>query len=318
MNLTHRETESTRRQVIKAMRQRLELSKPKSADYQVNVTQAAATTAQIMAWSRASLLPIAILAAIASAIRNIAAVYEIYDTTVSPLVAALAAICFAIASDGALFSLGLAQEHEKLKRIAAGHERQVTSLATITRSIGVRIGIVKPLPYAQMGDNLGTPILIAFGFILTANAYIGFQPLINQIGASNFQDFISRLPSAEASLQLTFIVDAAAVLFPPLMALVAGHQTARYAAEVAATATTEAEAHAADLATWRELYADPLASDEGQEMLEEALQIKLAAKIARSQSEPTIADEDTQEVPTIDPFPVPSNGIGVKARNGNG
>lgn len=188
-------------------------------------------------WSRAFMPVVAFLAAIASAIRTAMSVSEIYSGSGSPLLPTLIAmLAFAVAGDGALFIFGMAQEAHRLKRIAEGRPRRVTSLLGILRALAVRIGIKQPLPYSELEQDSMTPVIVtAFVFVLSSNFYIGFRPMIAQIGAQSLQDFILAIPSANAQLQLTFVVDLAAILFPPLMALAAGHQTARFAAESLST-----------------------------------------------------------------------------------
>lgn len=73
----------------------------------------------------------------------------------------------------------------------------------------------EPLRYDQLkhSNQIGTVMLIAFFFAVSANAYLGMRPLLDQIGAVSLQDFVASLWTAPAQLQLTFIVDFAAVLF---------------------------------------------------------------------------------------------------------
>lgn len=305
MTLTIRETENARRQVAQAIRKRLDTTRPNPEHYRTHTDRATAIVTSALTWSRAFLLVIALLASLASAIRTVTAVYEIYDLRTGKLIAALAALAFALAADGAIFVLGLAQEGQRLQRVAAGKPRRVTSLISILRAIAVRLGLINPLQYDELdSDSLTTVIAIAFLFILASNAYIGLQPLVAEAGATSTQDFLLSLQTAHANLQLKFVVDMAAVLFPPLMALIAGHQTARFAAEVAAQASDQRAAYEHDLAAWRTAYANPLDTDEGQELLTEAIQLKEAAKTARKD----------QPQPPTDPFHHNTNGNGRHAR----
>jgi hypothetical protein len=115
--------------------------------------------------------------------------------------------------------------------------------------------------------GLGAVMVIAFTFAVAANAYMGLRPLLKDIGAVSLQQLAITLWSAPAKLQMTFIVDCAGILFPPLMALSAGHLTARFAAEIAEHSRSNIDQYDDDLKTWREVYANPLATDEGQEVL---------------------------------------------------
>ncbi len=209
-------------------------------------------------WARAFMPVVAFLAAIASAIRTAMTVSEIYQSSGTPaLFTRIAMLAFALAGDGALFIFGMAQESQRLKRIAEGKPRRVTSLAGLIRALFVRLGIKKPLSYSEIEQDSMTPVILtAFVFVLSSNFYIGFRPMIAQIGAQSLQDFVLAIPNANAQIQLTFVVDLAAVLFPPLMALAAGHQTARFAAE-SLTPKEEQTANPFPVSTRRNGHGDP-------------------------------------------------------------
>lgn len=192
-----------------------------------------------LVWSKAAVPLIALLAAIASSIRTIQTTAEIYAKSGStPVAVVIAAGAFTMSVEGALFLLALAQENQQIKWRQARKKRHVTTLRSIGRGIGVRFGTAEPLSYDQLPESdggLNTLIIIAFLFAIASNLYLGLKPLTEQMGAVSLQAFIGRILNAEASLQLTFIVDMAGVLFPPFMALKAGHLTARFAAEVSAS-----------------------------------------------------------------------------------
>lgn len=315
MQLTIREQETARKQTIKAMRTRLDLTKPDPAQYDTSTNQATHIITQTLLWARAAVPVIALLASIASAIRTVQTVSEIYKDSGSHwLAVGLAAFAFAIAADGAIFVLALAQEGQRLKRIAEGKTRQVTSAWSIIRAAAVRLGIKDPLPYDEMESDSLTPVIaIAFAFIVASNAYIGLRPIVQEIGASSLQDFATAISTATATLQMKFIVDMAGVFFPPFMALAAGHQTARFAAEIAESAQDGRKQYEADLADWRTTWTDPLATEAGQELLTEALDLKLRAKARRK----GIDLDETQPVQTVYQEPEPADPFQAK-RNRNG
>ncbi len=66
---------------------------------------------------------------------------------------------------------------------------------------------------------------------------------------------------------MTFIVDMAAVLFPPFMALKAGHLTAKFAAESAERQRGLQSAYDLAMESWLKDFNDPLSTTEGQELL---------------------------------------------------
>jgi hypothetical protein len=191
---------------------------------------------QTMLWSKAFVPVIALLAAVASSIRTVQTTAEIYARSGSdPRFVVVAALAFTMSVEGALFLLALAQENQRMKWRQAHKPRHVTTLRTIVYSINVRLGRVEPLSYDKMPDNdsgLSALILVAFLFAIASNLYLGMRPFLEQVGKVPLQSIFVQLWHAEASVQLTFIVDMAGVLFPPFMALKAGHLTARFASEV--------------------------------------------------------------------------------------
>lgn len=192
-----------------------------------------------LVWSKAFVPAVALLAALASSVRTMQTTAEIYEASGSPPgIALLAALAFTLAVEGALFVLALAQEHQSYKWRLARKKRRITSLLGYWRAIQVRVGIREPLSYDQMPDSdggLAVLVMIAFIFAAVSNFNIGLRPLLEIIGETSLQTFIGNILNATARIQLAFIVDLAAVLFPPLMALKAGHLAARYALEVSAS-----------------------------------------------------------------------------------
>lgn len=284
MSLTVKEREVVREQAARAMRERLKEREPRLEQYQTAQTRAARMIAGTLVWSKAAVPLIALLAALASSVRTIQTAAEIYTASGShPLGVALAAIAFTIATEGALFALALAQEGEAMKARAEKRPRHVTSLKTIWDAILIRIGAKQPPRWDQdHGSDVSVVIWIAFAFAVAANAYMGLKPLVTQQGEGmSLQAFISSLVGADARVQLSFLVDMAGVLFPPLMALKAGHLTARFAAEVTETGRAGLLAFERDMEAWRAAYANPLASDEGQELFTESVAIREQSKAAR-------------------------------------
>lgn len=284
-NLTASEREAARRAAEKAMRSRLEERKPDQSAYQTDETRAARIIGATLLWAKAAVPIIALLAALASAVRTIQTAAEIYTAAgSSPIGVGIAALAFTIATEGALFTLALAQEGESARRRADGRARHVSSLAGLARAVLVRVGLKTPLRYDEMPerDSIGVVMLIALVFAVAANAYMGLRPLVEQIGASSLQNFIASIWTAPAQLQMTFIVDLAAVLFPPLMALKAGHLTARFAAEIAENSRAGATAYQRDMNQWREAVANPVQTPEGRELYQEILSEKAAKKRGKS------------------------------------
>lgn len=192
-----------------------------------------------LVWSKAFVPVVALLAALASSVRTMQTTAEIYEASGSPPgVALLVALAFALAVEGALFVLALAQEHQNYKWRQARKKRRITSLMGIWRSVQVRIGLREPLSYDQLPESdggLALLVMIAFLFAAVSNFNIGLRPLLEIIGETSLQSFLANIMTAQARIQLAFIVDVAAVLFPPLMALKAGHLAARYAMEVSSS-----------------------------------------------------------------------------------
>jgi hypothetical protein len=268
-------------QAEKLVRSSLVRKQPQSQTYLQGESRAVRITRSTLMWSRFALLIIALFAGTASSIRTIQAVSEIYAAAGShPIGVALAAIAFTVAVEGALFVLALAQEGDQLKQRAKGTPRRVMSLKTVWQGIQVRIGLRDPLGYDEMaeGGGFGLLVFIAAAFAVIANMYLGFRPLLSQIGDVSLQMFFTTLWSAPAHLQLTFLLDGAGTLFPPLMALAAGHLTARFAAEIAQESQGAKLAFERDMEVWRQAYANPLETDEGQLLLERLTEERIQAK----------------------------------------
>lgn len=202
-----------------------------------------------MMWSKVLVPAVAFFAALASAVRTFQTTAEIYTAGGTSVWASIGvSFAFTIAVEGAIFGLSMARQWQELRWRQSRKKRQVTSLKSIWRSVLVRIGVVEPLSYDQLpeSNNVVTLVmLIAFSYALISNFNIGVRPLVEKIGgSSSLQMFMSTLMNAPASIQISFIVDSASILFPPFMALAAGHLTARWAAEAItstnrSTATTE-------------------------------------------------------------------------------
>lgn len=311
--LTPNERATAEKQVIKAMRARMDAQRPDRSTYGGKRDKWADASARTLNIARALTPVIAVFAMLASAVRTIQTASEIYTASGShPIGVLIAAIGFTVGAEVALFIMALAQEGERIKRRREKAPRNVSSLATIARAVGVRIGIRKPLSHDQMpqADGSGLVIAIAFLFAVAANFYMGMRPLLAELatgaGEPSLQTFLASLGSAPATLQVQFVVDLAAVLFPPLMAYASGHLVARWAGELASANEAAEAAYAADLAAWRTAYAEPLATDEAQERLERLLAEKLAAKQARRAARPQPTEQP-------DPHPkaaAPTNGTG--------
>lgn len=291
MNLTIAEREQVRRAAEETMRKRLDARKPDGAQYATGADDRAGRfIASTLTYAKAAVPVIAVLAAIASAIRTMQVTATIYAAAGShPVGVAIAALAFTAAAEGALFTLALAAEGENMRRRAEKRTRHVTSFKTLAHALLVRLGMREPARYDELpdgGGGLGYVMLIAFLFTLSTNLYLGLKPLIGQLGAASLQDFLGSVWTAAADLQMTFIVDTAAALFAPLMALNAGHLTARFAAEIAQQSQAGRTAYERDLASWRDAYADPLATSEGNELLQEAIALRQQSKAARIKPAP--------------------------------
>lgn len=322
--LTAREKETARSQAEKSMRERLQERKPDSKAYNTDQGRAAQLISGTLLWSKAAVPLIALLAAVASSVRTVQVVSTIYsDAGSHPVGVLLAAVAFTLAAEGALFTLALARAGEELKRRSEGRPRHVGSLAGLWRAVKVRIGTERALRHDEMPESsgqIGVVLVLALLFTLSTNLYLGMKPLIDQIGATSLQNFVSSLWTASANVQMTAFVDFAAALFAPLVAFAAGHLTAHFAAEVAQQSQEGRKAYERDLKQWREAMANPLTTAEGRELLTEFESLKLESKRARaaaraakqsseepaanftqpgSSPEPKPEDEDTQPVQTV-------------------
>lgn len=284
--LTIREREAARAQALDTMRKRLEERRPDAAQYTTSGGRDGEIIAATLTYAKAAVPIMAVLAALASAVRTIQVVSTIYYAAgSSPIGVGIAALAFTLAAEGALFVLALAQAGEHMRRRSERRERHVVSLATVWRAFLVRIGRKAPLRHDELPESSGgiaIVIALALIFTLSTNLYLGLKPLIDQLGATSLQNFIGSLWTAPAALQMTFVVDLSAALFAPLVAFAAGHLTARFAAEIAERGQSARTAYESDLHHWREAYANPLATDEGRELLNEYLDLKLSSKAARS------------------------------------
>jgi len=304
-DLTIRQREAVRDGVRDAMRKRLEERKPSPAQYESSTGGAGLVISQTLSWAKA-LMPIVVLfAALASSVRTVQTASEIYTAAGShPVGVLIAAVGFTLGAEAALFILALAQEGERRRRIAEGRPRHVGSLAGLLRALAVRIGIKRPVDYQNMPDSSGAGIVIAVAFLfaVAANFYMGMQPILQELAASSpgmsLQAFLSTLTTAPAGLQVQFIVDVAAVLFPPVMALTGGHLVARWGGELAAEAENTAALYRQDMQHWREAWANPLDTREGAELLRLELQRKQDAKRARYQQ------QQPEPAAAVNPTPV--------------
>jgi hypothetical protein len=267
-----------------AIRAALTRVKPDLTLYLYDRSRATHLIGKTLQWAKVFVLVIAIFAGLASSIRTVQATSEIYAAAGShPIGVVLAALAFTISVEGALFLTALAQEGEHLKRRTANLPRHVVSLRSLGYGILVRIGIREPLRYDQLpeGGGMGLVMAIAFAFAVAANAYMGFRPLLLEIGSVSLQQFFATLWSSPAHLQLTFILDLAGIVFPPVMALSAGHLTARFAAETAEESQSAKRAFEQDMAVWRQAYANPLETEEGMRLRDQLVAETIQAKAAR-------------------------------------
>src|SRR5690349_10443329 len=77
-----------------------------------------------LVWSKAFVPAIALFAAVASSIRTVQAITEIYTASgTSPAFVAVAAVAFTLSVEAALFVLALAQENQRLKWRSARKKR---------------------------------------------------------------------------------------------------------------------------------------------------------------------------------------------------
>jgi hypothetical protein len=284
MQLTANERELVYQQAIKGMRKRLELLEPQPSRYIASSNKFAVWIELILNGSKAFIPVIAILAALASSVRTMQTAAEIYTLSGShPIAVALAAICFTVSVEGALFVLGLVSENQKMQARLENKPRRVFTLKGVWEGILVRIGLREPLQYNQMEDSINLTLItvIAFSFAVAANLYIGIQPLLGEIGASSIQTFISGLWDAPARLQLSFVVDMFACGFPPIMGVVSGELTARLGSEVTMKSQASKVTYEQDFVKWQAAYNNPLDSADGQKLLEELMQDKLQSKLNR-------------------------------------
>jgi hypothetical protein len=291
MELTTVEQEQARAQAVKLMRARLDQRKPVQDDYQHGAIRAGRIVASVLFWSKAFIPVVALLAALASSVRTVQTASEIYTASgTHPIGVIIAAIAFTLAVEGALFVLALAAEAERMGLRAQKRSRHLLSAKSVWRGVLVRAGLREPLHHHELNEEirLGGVMLIALLFAVSANLYMGMRPLINELGAVSLQALFQTLWAAPATLQLTFIVDFAGVLFPPLMALAAGHLTARFAADFSEQTQAADQAYRDSLTAWHQFAADPLANEEGQALLvsilEERRRTKQGRKAGKSMS----------------------------------
>lgn len=285
IELTRNEQEKARELALKAMRSRLEERKPDDSHYHTDDGRDGRIIGATLAYSKAAVPVIAVLAALASAVRTVQVVSSIYtDAGSHPVGVLIAAVAFTLAIEGTLFTLALAQEGEALRRRSERASRHVGSLNGLWYGVLVRIGLRPALRWDEMPESsggMGMVLALALSAALATNLYLGMSPIIRDMGASSLQNFISGLWDAPAALQMTFMVDLVLALFAPLVAFTAGHLTARYAAEIAERSQAGRLAYQRDMEAWRAAYAEPLATEEGLELLNEYLEHKIASKAAR-------------------------------------
>jgi hypothetical protein len=270
-----REQEKLRATAIRMQRARLENEKPQMGHITANRTLI--WIERIFDGSKLFIVPIALLAAIASSVRTIQTAAEIYTASgTHPIGVVIVGFAFFISVEGALFVLALALEAENIRH---SHTKQIVTLRTIWQGILVRLGLREPLPVpASQRGNLKLVIAIALTFAIAANAYIGIRPLTAALGDVSLQQFFNSLWHAPAQLQITFIVDFAGIIFPPLMALAAGHLTAGYAAEASQRLEIFREEYRMALKNWQQRYEQPLETPEGQALLASLIAEKQKAR----------------------------------------
>jgi hypothetical protein len=281
IQLTATEREAVYQQAFKLMRNRIENLEPQAAQYRVSGDKFSNSIEWTLNASKAFIPVIAILAALASSVRTMQTAAEIYTLSGShPIAVALAAICFTISVEGALFVLGLISESQKMQARNENKPRRVFTLKGLWEGLLVRIGLREPLQYNQIDDSINLTLItiIAFSFAVAANLFIGIKPLLGEIGVSSIQTFIHGLWDAPARLQLTFLVDMFAVFFPPIMSVVSGELTARLGAEITVKSQASKFSYERDFAEWQAHFNHPLDSAEGQAFLESLMNDKLLQK----------------------------------------
>ena len=284
--LTPRETAQARQAAEKAARRQLDDRRPQLAQYQASEGRDTKIIGGVLLYSKAAVPAIAVLAALASSVRTVQVVSTIYTEAGShPVGVLVAAVAFTLAIEGTLFVLALAQEGEAMRRRAERTPRHVGSLRGLGYAVLVRIGLRPALRWDEMPESsgrVGIVVALALAAALSTNLFLGMQAITHEIGADSLQTFLAGLWSAPAALQMTFAVDLVLALFAPLVAYAAGHLTARYAAEIAQRGQAGRLAYERDLAAWREAYANPLATEEGEALLTEHLEYKRRLKAGRA------------------------------------
>ena len=289
--LTVAEREAARRQAYRAIRTTLRKRRPVPGDFlDADAPWWERAVASVLHGARFSIVVIALAAGLASAIRNVAAVYDNYHAAgTSPPVAVLASLAFVASVEAALFVVALARHGIQMRRRAANAPRRVASLADLWRGLRVRLGLAAPLPYAELPerDGLGVVLAMAFAFAVTANLAVALAPALAETHEP-LQVFLAGLAARPAAEQVQLALDLALALLPPALALVGGELTARFAAEYAADAEAGRAAYAAALDAWRAAWNDPLGTEEGQAYLGDLLEEKRARKATRKRrgSEP--------------------------------
>jgi hypothetical protein len=237
-----------------------------------------------LSWAKFGVVPVALAAGIASAIRNVSAVFENYSAAgAHDGVAILAALAFVVSVEVAVFIVALARAGVEMRRRSENRPRHVTSLRTLYRGLQVRLGTAEPLSYADLPerDTLGLVLWLAVGFAVVANLAVALAPMLGET-QQPLQDYLAGLAAAPGRQQVTFILDVALALLPPALALVGGELTAKFAREFAQQGEQGKAEYRVDLAAWRAAWQDPLSIDEGEEYLLDLLNDKARRKLART------------------------------------
>lgn len=227
---------------------------PKREDFVRRRPGAARIVGQVLHGSRVGVVIVAVAMLVASAIRNVTAVYDNYTASGSSgIVAGLAAATFVVGVEGAIFFLALAQEQTRMRQREDG-TRRVANLGDLLHGLNVRLGKAEPHPWEALPkrDGLGMVIALAFGFAVIANVGVAMRGEF-EVSGLPLHEFLASLPARAANEQVRFFENLAIALLPPTIALIAGHITARWASEYAVDGSEDtAEAAYQDaLAEWR-------------------------------------------------------------------
>jgi len=328
--------EQLKRRAVDLYRRNHQKHKPDVALYQVETNRGEQFVQGVMQNARKYVAVIALLAALASAFRTMQTVYEVYQAggALWP-VALLAAVLLALSAEGALFFLALAIEEQYMRWRQEKRKVEVKSLVMVVKAISRVISgwpDTSAKTWDQKAEGVGMLVGLkwaAFAFACAANAFQGLTPFLAEVGViqgpnggQTLHEFLAGLGGYTAGVQVKFVVEMFAVIFPPGMAMIAGMLTARDAARLVERVSVGQRAYEQDVAMWRGQYTDPMATEEWRMMYEALIKQEMQKRDAKAREamqspyppSPMLADKMAVAADMTDS----SNGDGDGRKMGSG